>query len=99
MSSPNRFGSNATKAQSVAVVNQSGENGLRFISNTVAQTPTSGKEWWTSVYVVTDAVFTKLTNTANEGASMDAISVKAGQTISGQITAITLASGSVVAFY
>jgi hypothetical protein len=81
------------KAATVAVVNLQSELGITAIRNTVARIG-----HWTSIQCVADAVFTKLTLPNNDGDSMDNITMTAGQTMClGNITAITLASGSVVA--
>ncbi len=94
MSAPNRFGSNASKALLTAVGNLQGEFGIRYINNTSEQ-----RGNWTSLRCVTAAVFTKLTLGNNDGDAMDTISMAAGDVLSlGNILAIQLASGSVVAY-
>lgn len=93
MSAPNRFGSNQTKAQLVAVGNLQGENGTETIRNTSERTG-----FFTSIQCIEDAVFTKLTCPNNTGGSLDNITMLAGQSLClGLITNIQLASGGVVA--
>ncbi len=99
MSQPNKYGAASTKSAMVAPSNLKGEQGCRFISNTAAQTPTPALKWWTAIQVVTDCVFTALVNNTNEGAPMNSIALQGGSIIYGQFTAITLASGSVIAYY
>lgn len=99
MSSPNNRGAASTKAAMTAVSNLKGEQGCRFISGTGAQTPTSGLRWWTAIQCISACVFSTLTNNTNEGASMNSVTLAAGTVIYGQFTAITLASGSVIAYY
>jgi len=66
-------------------------NGGQVINNT---TPVTGN--WTEIRVITAAVFTTLTgNVTNVGST----SFPVGAVISGRFTAITLASGSVVAYH
>jgi hypothetical protein len=66
-------------------------NGGQVINNT---DPVTGN--WTEIRVITAAVFTTLTgNLTNVGST----SFPVGAVISGRFTAITLASGSVVAYH
>jgi len=66
-------------------------NGGQVINNT---TPVTGN--WTEIRVITATVFTTLTgNVTNVGST----SFPVGAVISGRFTAITLASGSVVAYH
>jgi hypothetical protein len=66
-------------------------NGGQVINNT---SPVTGN--WTEIRVITAAVFTTLTgNVTNVGST----SFPVGAVISGRFTAITLASGSVVAYH
>jgi hypothetical protein len=66
-------------------------NGGQVINNT---TPVTGN--WTEIRVITATVFTTLTgNLTNVGST----SFPVGAVISGRFTAITLASGSVVAYH
>jgi hypothetical protein len=66
-------------------------NGGQVINNT---TPVTGN--WTEIRVITATVFTTLTgNVTNVGST----SFPVGAVISGRFTAITLASGSIVAYH
>jgi hypothetical protein len=66
-------------------------NGGQVINNT---SPVTGN--WTEIRVITATVFTTLTgNVTNVGST----SFPVGAVISGRFTAITLASGSVVAYH
>ena len=66
-------------------------NGGQVINNT---TPVTGN--WTEIRVITAAVFTTLTgNLTNVGST----SFPVNAVINGRFTAITLASGSVVAYH
>ena len=66
-------------------------NGGQVIANT---TPVTGN--WIEIRVLTTAVFTTLTgNLTNVGST----SFPAGTILNGRFTAITLASGSVVAYH
>jgi hypothetical protein len=66
-------------------------NGGQVIANT---TPVTGN--WTEIRVITATVFTTLTgNLSNVGST----SFPAGTVLYGRFTAITLASGSVVAYH
>ncbi len=94
MSTRNYGSSPVESAQQVAVMNLQGENGTTFINDTTAWT---GR--WTAIKCISAAVFTKLTCPRNNGRSMDTISLAAGDTLMvGLATAITLASGSVLAY-
>lgn len=67
-------------------------NGGQIIANT---TPVTGGNW-NEIRVLTTAVFTTLTgNLSNVGST----SFPAGTVLNGRFTAITLASGSVVAYH
>ena len=68
-----------------------GQNGFNYITDT---TVTTGN--WKCVKCITACVFTTLT--ASVGDNGDAIALAAGDIIYGPFTAITLASGSVVAY-
>jgi hypothetical protein len=66
-------------------------NGGQVINNT---SPVTGN--WTEIRVITATVFTTLTgNVTNVGST----SFPVGAVISGRFTAITLASGSIVAYH
>jgi hypothetical protein len=66
-------------------------NGGQVINNT---TPVTGN--WTEIRVITATVFTTLTgNVTNVGST----SFPVGAVLSGRFTAITLASGSIVAYH
>jgi hypothetical protein len=66
-------------------------NGGQVINNT---TPVTGN--WTEIRVITATVFTTLTgNVTNVGST----SFPVGAVINGRFTAITLASGSIVAYH
>lgn len=72
------------------IVNLAGGNGGTYIGDTTANTDT-----WFCVYCIANATFSTLTN--NVGYP-DNLQLTAGQAIYGTFTAITLASGSVVAY-
>lgn len=72
------------------IVNLAGGNGGTYIGDTNANTGT-----WFCIYCIANTTFSTLTN--NVGYP-DALQLTAGQAIYGTFTAITLASGSVVAY-
>jgi hypothetical protein len=70
-----------------------GVSGVTLINDTNANT---GK-WW-AVVPLADTVFTTLTDDQRDGDSIVGQTFPAGVFIPGEITAITLASGSVLAY-
>jgi len=99
MSAPNRFGSNKTKSLLVFVGNLQGENGFTYISDTSARTPSLGMQSWRSIQAVTASTFTLLSASNSEGNNLNTVTLAAGGILYGSFTAITLASGSVIAYY
>ncbi len=94
MSSPNKFGSNRTKAQSVAEI--SGYNGGVIITGTAR---IAGN--FTKVEALTATVI-GLIESDGPGylqGTKTAVSLSAGAKITGNMQAITLTSGSVVAYF
>ncbi|RLA51424.1 MAG: hypothetical protein DRQ98_11510 [Gammaproteobacteria bacterium] len=81
----------------VNVGNLAGQNGGTYISDTAAYTPTSPVDAWFGIYCIADAVFTLLTDSQIENIPND-LELTAGQAIYGHFAAITLASGSVIAY-
>lgn len=69
-----------------------GDYGADYIADTNART---GK--WRAIQILTDTVFTTLT-ADNITGSMATLSLTAGQILVGHFTAITLQSGSVMAY-
>lgn len=95
MSTPNKYGSNRTKAQ--AVSEQSGYNGGLYITTT-----TRFAFNCTKIVAVADAVIALLENDTSgpilQG-TLTAIPLPAaGQPITGKFSAITLTSGKVIAY-
>lgn len=72
---------------------QLGYNGGKYISNTVANVPTTGYEFF-AIQVVADCVITCVGNVVG----LTSISLSAGTIIYGRYTSIILASGSVIAY-
>jgi hypothetical protein len=76
-----------------------GAFGFDLITSTAARTGT-----WCVIEVLEDAIFTLLTNTAPQtlnavaNAAFGSLTLAAGRRIYGRFTAITLASGSVIAY-
>ena len=81
---------------------QNTNNGSTWITDTATYTPLPSvpgtSRFWTTVQVINDAVFTTLTEPNAEN-SPGATSVKAGTLLTGNFTAIKLASGAVKAYY
>lgn len=71
-----------------------GNKGGKYISNTNATTPDTGYVF-NAIQVVTDCVITCVGNITG----ITAVAVKAGNVVYGRYTSITLASGSVIAYY
>ncbi len=94
MSSPNRFGSNRTKAQVVS--EQSGYNGGVIITGTAKSTGA-----YTKIEALTATVIA-LIESDGPGAlqgTKTAVSLSAGAKITGNIQSVTLTSGSVIAYF
>lgn len=72
---------------------QVGAFGSTYINDTSANTGT-----WYCIIPNTDAVFTTLTDALRDGDSLGTDTFPAGYPIYGEFTAITLASGSVMAY-
>jgi hypothetical protein len=91
----NRLYNNAAKsaAQLVYVANLQGESGITFINDTSAKTGS-----WSAIQCITACTFSVLTCKENNGADMASIVLAAGATIYGHFSAITLATGSVIAY-
>lgn len=70
----------------------SGEAGGRFINDTTARTGD-----WICIQAITATTFTTLTSPSISG-SIASITLSAGVTLHGRFTAITLATGSVIAY-
>ena len=70
----------------------SGELGGQYITDTTAYTGD-----WICIQAITATTFTTLTSTSITGA-LASISLAAGATLNGRFSAITLASGSVIAY-
>ncbi len=94
MSSPNLFGSNRTKAQSVAEI--SGYNGGVIITGTAKITGAFSKIEALTATVI--ALIESEGNGALQG-TKTAVSLAAGAKITGNIQSVTLTSGSVVAYF
>lgn len=78
-------------AANVNIGNLAGQNGGTYIADTADYTGD-----WFGIYVIANTTFSTLTsNIAN---LPNNLSLTAGQAIYGRFTAITLASGSVVAY-
>jgi len=75
------------------VKKQIGAYGSTYINDTAANTGT-----WFCIIPNTDAVFTTLTDATRDGDALGAGVFPAGYPIYGAFTAITLASGSVMAY-
>lgn len=71
-----------------------GQNGGKYITGTGATTPDSGY-FFTAIQVITDCSITAVGNITG----ITAASISAGTIIYGNYTSITLASGSVIAYY
>mgnify|MGYP003406786482 CR=1 FL=1 len=77
------------------VINSSmGNHGGKYITNTSVNTPTSPYVF-NAIQVVTDCVITCVGNITG----LTSVSLSAGSVIYGRYTSITLASGSVIAYY
>jgi hypothetical protein len=70
-----------------------GRAGSTFINTTGAKTGS-----WAFIIVIADCVFTTLTDANRDGDAVGSTSFAAGTMLFGTFTAITLASGSVVAY-
>jgi hypothetical protein len=70
-----------------------GLNGSTLFTDTTARTGS-----WFAITVIADAVFTLLTDATRGGTALAADTFPAGVTIYGQFTAITLASGKIIAY-
>jgi len=73
----------------------SGHDGSKFISDTTATTPAEGLVF-TVVQVIEDAVF--ITLTGNMSGSIAGVTFSAGTAFCGRFSAVTLASGKVIAY-
>ena len=71
----------------------SASSGSTFFNDTTARTGT-----WYSIQFLAATVFTTLTDSTRDGASVSSFSFSAGTVIYGNFTAITLASGSAIAY-
>jgi len=78
------------------VINAFGENGGKYIKDTTPMTPTSGLNFY-AIHIITDTVFTTLTGTLS-GTGLEGDTFVAGTILYGRFTAITLTSGSVIAY-
>lgn len=70
-----------------------GRAGSTFINTSGAKTGS-----WAFILVIADAVFTTLTDANRDGDAVSTTSFAAGTLLFGTFTAITLASGSVIAY-
>jgi len=71
-----------------------GQMGATLFTDTTARTPGTGN-FWIALIVLTDAVFTLLTNDVGlDGNAITGVTFPKGSLIYGRFTAITLASGS-----
>ena len=82
----------------VNVGNLAGQNGGTYIGDTAAYTPTSPATAWFGIYCIANMECTLLTDSQFENIP-NGLVLTAGQAIYGHFTAITLASGSCVAYY
>ena len=82
----------------VNVGNLAGQNGGTYIGDTAAYTPTDPGRTWFGIYCIADMAASTLTDPQIENLP-DNLELTAGQAIYGHFTAITLASGSCIAYY
>lgn len=82
----------------VNVGNLAGASGGTYIGDTAAYTPTAPNDTWFCIYCIADLAGTLLTDSKIENLPNN-LAITAGQAIYGHFTAITLASGSCIAYY
>lgn len=92
-STAQKYGLNP-QAQSLTVFEARGGKGSLYIADTAAHVGD-----FTNFQVITDAVVAAIGNVDPQGATGVSITAKAGTTIYGRFSSLTLASGSVQAFY
>ena len=76
----------------INISNMAGGDGGKYIADTSANTGD-----WFAIYAITDATFTTLTS-GNLTGTLTGITLSKGMTLHGHFSAITLASGSVIAY-
>jgi len=74
-----------------------GQLGSTYESGTTVLTAETGR-FWGKIYCVTATVFTTLTDAGRDGDTFTGVSHAAGVVIYGRFTAITLTSGSILAY-
>jgi hypothetical protein len=70
-----------------------GQSGATLFADTTARTGA-----WFAITILADVVFTTLTDATLDGTAIAGVTFSAGSTIYGNFTAITLASGTAIAY-
>lgn len=81
----------------VNIANLTGLNGGTVIANTTAVTAAASRSF-TALLVVEDTVLTALTSNLTNGSALVGKTLPAGLVLYGRITAVQLATGTVIAY-